>query len=108
MNDYVLLYSGGGMAETEDEQKSVMQDWETWMGKLGSALVDGGNPFTPAAKKIAADGSISDGPVDQMASGYSVIKAESLEEAAALAKDCPVLKGGASISVFETFDATAM
>ncbi len=109
MNDYVLLYSGGGgMPETEDAQKSALQDWETWMGKLGSALVDGGNPFTSAAKKIAADGSISDGPVDQMVTGYSVIKAESLEEAAALAKDCPVLKGGASISVFETFDVTAM
>jgi hypothetical protein len=33
-----------------------------------------------------------------------VISAESLDEAVTLAKDCPVLAGGASISVYETFE----
>ena len=38
-----------------------------------------------------------------MASGYSIIQADSLEAAAEMAKGCPVLQGGAQISVFETF-----
>jgi hypothetical protein len=42
------------------------------------------------------------------ASGYSIIKAGSLDAAAALAKSCPVLKGGAKISVVETFDVGGM
>ncbi len=105
MTNYLLVYSGGKMPESEAEQKGVLKEWETWFGKLGSAMVDGGNPFTPMAKSIASDGKVSDGPVGAMASGYSVIKADSMDAALAMAKGCPVLKGGAKISVFETFNA---
>jgi hypothetical protein len=38
-----------------------------------------------------------------MASGYSIIQADSLDDAVEMAKGCPVTLGGASISVFETF-----
>jgi hypothetical protein len=103
MTDYLLLYSGGGMPETEAEQADVMKAWDAWMSTLGAALKDGGNPFSPAAKSIAADGTVSDGPVGGMASGYSIIQADSLDDAVEMAKGCPVTLGGASISVFETF-----
>ena len=101
MTDYLLLYSGGSMPETEEEQKTVMDAWNTWMGQLGSSLKDGGNPFTPAAKTIGSDGSVSDG--GGSASGYSIVTADSLDEAVGKAKGCPVLQGGASITVYETF-----
>ena len=103
MADYVLLYSGGHMPESEEEQNQVMKAWTDWFGKIGGALKDGGNPFTPASKTIKADGSVSDG-ASASASGYSVISADSLDDAVAIAKDCPVLMGGASISVYETFN----
>src|SRR5918996_6409961 len=100
--DYLLLYSGGSMPESEAEQATVMEAWNTWMAALGPALKDGGNPFTPgAAKTITADGSIRAG--DGSASGYSIINADSLDAAADLAKGRPVLQGGASITVYETF-----
>ena len=102
MANFVLLYSGGSMPETQAEQAEVMQAWGAWFGQLGSALVDGGNPFTPVAKRIATNGSVSDAPAGA-ASGYSIIKADSLDAAVALAKACPVLLGGAQITVFETF-----
>jgi hypothetical protein len=105
MVNYLLLYSGGSMPETETEQKAVMKEWEHWMGKLGSALVDGGNPFTPQAKTITQDGKVSDGSGGPMPSGYSILKANSLDEAVQLAKGCPVLKAGAAVMVFETFNA---
>ena len=101
MTDYVLLYSGGSMPETEEEQKTVMAAWNAWMGKLGSSLKDGGNPFTPASKTISPDGSVSDG--GGSASGYSIISADSWDAAVEMAKDCPVLQGGAQITVYETF-----
>jgi predicted enzyme related to lactoylglutathione lyase len=69
MANFVLLYTGGGMPETEAEQAAVMQAWTTWYGQLGSAVVDGGNPFTPVAKRIASNGTVSDGPVGTMATG---------------------------------------
>jgi hypothetical protein len=105
MQNYLLLYSGGSMPASEDEQKAVLKDWTIWFGTLGVNLVDGGNPFTPAAKNISSDGKVIDGPTGGMASGYSVVKANSLDEAVGMAKGCPVLKGGAKITVFETFNA---
>ena len=105
MANFLLLYSGGKMPESPAEQAAVMKDWETWMGGLGKALVDGGNPFTPAAKSIASDGKVTDGPIGAMASGYSIIKADSFNAAVQSAKSCPVLKGGGKITVYETFNA---
>jgi len=103
MANYLLLYSGGSMPETEAEQAEVMQAWGAWFGRLGRALVDGGNPTSGQAKTLASDGTVSDGPVGTMSSGYSIIKADSLDEAVELARGCPVLLGGAKISVLETF-----
>ena len=101
MANFLLLYSGGSMPEGEAAQAQVMEAWNSWFGQLGDAVVDGGNPFTPTSKMIASDGSVKDFGVQ--ASGYSVIRADSLDDAVAKAKGCPVLQGGASISVHETF-----
>lgn len=105
MATFLLLYSGGSMPATEAERAAVTQEWVVWMGKLGSNLVDGGNPFTPMSKTIASDGKVNDGPVGTPASGYSLIKADSFNAAVEMAKGCPVLKGGAKITVYETFPA---
>lgn len=105
MTNYLLLYSGGGMPATEAEQKAVVQAWMVWFGKLGSALVDGGNPTSPMSKTIASDGSVSDGGMGMGPTGYSIIKADSLDAAVEMAKGCPVLQGGAKIMVYETFQA---
>jgi hypothetical protein len=104
MAKYVLLDIGGGMPETEEETAAVMKAWEVWYGKLGAAVVDPGNPFTPAAKSVSSDGKIGDGPAGTMASGYTILEAGSLDEAARMAQSCPVLAGGAQISIFETFE----
>src|SRR3989442_13942016 len=103
MANFVLLYSGGSMPETKAEQAAVMQAWGAWYGRLGSAVVEGGNPFTPKAKRIASNGTVSDGPVGTMASGYSIIKADSLNAGVEMAKGCPDFQGGAQNVVYETF-----
>jgi len=72
------------MPESEAEQKAVMDDWTAWYTKLGGAVVDAGNPFTPMAKSVASDGKVSDGPAGSMASGYTVIQADSLDAAAVI------------------------
>ena len=78
-----------------------MDAWNAWFGELGDKLVDGGNPISNV-KTIAPNGSVTDGAT-AAPSGYSIIKADSLDEAVALAKGCPVLQGGASLVVGETF-----
>jgi hypothetical protein len=101
MKNFLLLYSGGsGMAPGEAEQKAILAEWGAWFGSLGTSLVDGGSPFM-GAKSISTDGHAHDGPVGSMASGYSVIKADTLEAAVAVAQRCPVLKSGAQITVYD-------
>jgi len=102
MANYVLVYHGGSMPESQEEGAKVMAAWGEWFQQLGGALVDGGNPAS-ATKTISANGSVSDDPNGP--SGYSILKADSLDAAVALAKGCPVLQGGASIQVVETFEA---
>ena len=92
------------MPATEAEQAAVLQAWGAWYEQLGSAVVDGGNPFTPMAKSIASNGSVSDGPIGTPATGYTIVAADSLDAAVELAQGCPVLQGGGEISVYETFN----
>jgi hypothetical protein len=103
MANYLLVYHGGGMPASPEEGAKIMKAWTDWFGVLGGALVDGGNPVSQV-RTIASNGSVSNGGTNP-SSGYSVIKADSLDAAVALAKGCPVLGGGASIEVAETFNA---
>ena len=61
MSDFVLLYEGGSMPESEEAQKQVMAAWEAWFTSIGGTLKHPGNPFTPASKTISSDGAVSDG-----------------------------------------------
>ena len=103
MADFVLLYGGGSMPETDEERAEAMKAWDVWLGQIGDAIKDAGNPFAPAAKTIAADGAVSDA-TGSLATGYSILKAGSLDEATTIAKGSPVLQGGGNVTVYEVFE----
>ena len=100
MANFLLTFHGGGMPETKEEQDQVMRAWTAWFAALGDALVDGGNPISHA-RAISPDGSVMD--ATSAPSGYSILRAANLDGAVALAKGCPVLAGGATVLVSETF-----
>ena len=102
MPKYVLAYQGGGMAETEAAQQAVMDAWMKWFGSLGAAVIDGGNPFG-SARTIASNGSASDGGAAGL-TGYSILDAADLDDAANMAKGCPVLASGGSVDVYEAME----
>jgi hypothetical protein len=105
MSKYLLLYTGGaGMMETEEARNAELARWGEWYGKLGPAVVDGGNPFAPAAKRVMANGRVTDGAAGEMATGYTIVSADSLDQAAQMAQGCPVLHAGGTVTVYETFD----
>ena len=99
MGNYLLTFHGGSMPEGKEAQDAAMGAWNAWFGTLGDALVDGGNPIAQT-KAISPDGSVMD--ATSAPSGYTVIKADSLDAAVSLSKGCPVLGGGAVILVSET------
>jgi hypothetical protein len=99
MANYVFAYSGGnGVPADAAERETQMAKWGQWMGGLGPALVDGGAP-TGSAKTVAPSG-VTDGGSRGL-TGYSLVAAGSLDEAAELAKDCPILEVGGSVDVYE-------
>ncbi|MEY9856919.1 hypothetical protein ABH935_002527 [Catenulispora sp. GAS73] len=68
-------------------------EWQAWFGALGSALVDIGNAVTDYASLGEVGGS------DSRMIAYSVVAAQDLGSALALAKGCPVLRVGGGVEV---------
>jgi hypothetical protein len=101
MPNFVLVYKGGAMGQTEAEQQKIMAQWGQWFGALGQAIVDGGNPFGNSSS-IGSDGSVKNG-TDSQLTGYSILKADDMSAATNMAKGCPVLGTGGTIEVYETF-----
>jgi hypothetical protein len=100
MGNYLMAYRGGGMAATDAEREAAMAAWGAWFGQLGDAVVDIGNPFA-GSTVVSANGGAG-GSAGSGLTGYSVLKADSLDAAATLAKGCPILENGGSVDVYET------
>lgn len=98
MAKFVYVYTGGQMAETPEAQEQAMQAWGAWFGTLGESVTDMGNPFGQSSTVSSAG--IADGGACG-AGGYSIVSADSLDDATAMAKDCPVVAGGGAVEVYE-------
>ncbi|GGH38343.1 Uncharacterized conserved protein [Cribrihabitans marinus] len=92
MPNYVFAYHGGGMPETPEEGQKVMAAWQAWYGEMGEALVDGGAPV--GISKTVTTSGIDDNGGSNPLSGYTVVKADTMEAACEMAKGCPILDGG--------------
>jgi hypothetical protein len=101
MGKYVYAYKGGGMGATEEEQAAQMAAWQAWFGQLGSAIVDGGNPFAGSAE-VTASG--TDGAASSHLTGYTVVSASSLDDAATKARGCPIFDRGGTVEVYEAIE----
>ena len=99
MGKYVLVFKGGSVPETEEEQKRVMDAWMGWFGSLGDSVVDGGNPFGPSMTRTG-DGEPAEGAPSEL-TGYSIVEAADLKDATDKAAGCPVLSSGGSVDVYE-------
>ena len=80
-----------------------MDDWGNWMGSLGAAVIDGGNPVGKSST-VHPDGSVTHDGGPNPASGYGLFEASDLEDAIAKAKGCPILAANGSIEVAEAID----
>ena len=100
MANYLFTYHGGGTPETEEDGAKVMAAWEAWMGSLGAALVDPGNPVGPSST-VTADGTTAPFHGDDTVTGYSIVTAADLDAATTLAKGCPIREAGGWVEVGE-------
>lgn len=92
MKKFVLLAVG-----YETPTKEIMNEWMRWFGSIKDHVVDGGNPFGPGME-VTSDG-VKQLPHDKGAvTGYTIINAESMDEAVKIAKGCPIIT---SMRVYE-------
>jgi hypothetical protein len=103
MAKYLFIYHGGTHPETEEEVAAVMDAWGNWLGSMGSAVIDGGNPVGKSST-VNPDGSVADNGGANPASGYGMFEATDVDDAIAKARGCPILEGGGSVELAEVID----
>jgi len=103
MAKYLFVYHGGKDPETEEEVAAVLDAWGQWMGAMGAAVIDGGNPVGPSST-VNPNGSVTDNGGPNPATGYGLFEAADLADALAKAKGCPILTDGGSVEVAEAID----
>lgn len=102
MSNYVFAYYGEPRFKTPEDGAKHMAKWKSWMDGLGDALVNPGVPFkTP--KTVSSDGVSDRGGGSNRLTGFSIVKAESMEAALEMAKRCPHLEHG-TIDVAEAME----
>ena len=103
MAKYLFVYHGGAHPETDEEVAEVLDAWGNWLGSMGAAVVDGGNPVGMSST-VNPDGSVDSNGGSNPASGYGLFEAADLEDALTKAKGCPILVAGGSVEVAEVID----
>ena len=92
MSNYIIAYHGGEQPETPEEGAKQMAKWKAWVGDLGDAMV---NPGTPLGKsRIVSAAGVSDDGGSNPLTGYSIVKADGMDQALEMAKACPFLEMG--------------
>ncbi len=103
MAKYLFVYHGGKNPETEAEVAEVVDAWGAWLGSMGAAVIDGGNPVGMSST-INPDGSVTDNGGSNPVSGYGLFEAPDLDDAIAKGRACPILAAGGSIEVAKAID----
>ena len=101
MPDFVIAYRGGKKPDSPEEGAKQMAKWKAWLGGLGGAVV---NPGTPLGKsKIVTSSGVTDGGGATALTGFSIVRADSMEAALKMAKACPFLDMG-TLEVAQVMD----
>ena len=101
MSNYIFAYHGGKKPESPEAGAELMAKWKAWMGGLGDAMVNPGNPV--GMSKTVSSGGVSDDGGSNPLSGFSIVNADSMDTALEMAKGCPHLEHG-TIEVAEVME----
>jgi hypothetical protein len=99
MPQYIITYLGGNQPSSPEEGKQHMAKYMEWISSLGNNAVSPMNPFKDT-RTVNSDGAAIAGSSTKM-SGFTIIKADSMDAALSMAKGCPFLEIGGSLEVSE-------
>ncbi|MEQ9297218.1 MAG: YciI family protein [Cyclobacteriaceae bacterium] len=109
MKEYMYLFRGGDgreLNQSPEQMQAHMQAWGVWMQALGkSGNFVTGLPLQSGGKVVENHGEvITDGPFaegKELVGGYLIVKANDLDHAADLSKQCPIFERGGTVEVRE-------
>lgn len=110
-DQYMLLFSGPDWdtGRTREETQRIMDKVTAWFEGLAKrGLVRGGAPLARAGKLVSGKSrTVADGPFaesKEVVGGYLILAVNSLDDATAIARECPTLDYGISIEVRPMLD----
>lgn len=92
MPNFIIAYHGGKEPENPEEGARQKEKWKAWVSSLGDAVVNPGTPLK-GSRTLNANGVSEDGGSNAL-TGFSIVKADSMEAALEMAKKCPFLEVG--------------
>lgn len=103
MAKFMLVYLGGDQPSTPPEEgKKHFAEYSAWLASLGDAVISAANPIKDT-HIIETNGTSKSGSTTMM-SGYSVLEAESIDEAISMSKSCPFLNINGTLEVSEMIE----
>ena len=109
MKEFLFIYRADYDIPAEDSPEEAQardQNWIDWIAGIAAQnkLSSEGGYLELPAKILENNDTITDGPYTEIKEnimGYTVVKASSMDEAAELAKNCPIFSIGGTVEVRE-------
>jgi len=106
-NGYMLIFLGTDWHNglSPERMQQVAGEWMAWFKRLtDQGKVTGGNPLEPAGKIVSGKGGrvVADGPFaesKEAIGGYFLLKVGTMDDAVAIAQECPGLPYGVKVEV---------
>jgi hypothetical protein len=104
-NPYMLIFRGTDWYKglSSEQMQNIADKWMAWFNRLkdqGTAIA--GNPLEQEGKIVGKNRVVSDGPFaesKETIGGYFLLKVNSMDEAVAIAQECPGLPYGIRVEV---------
>ena len=116
MSKFLFIYRDPvektGPELSPEEMQANMKRWWDWLGQGKEAgwVVEMGEPLTGDGRVVTSDKSITDGPYPEskeLVGGFSIIQADSYEQACQHAMGCPIYDAGGCVEIRQIMDVAA-
>jgi hypothetical protein len=100
MPAFLITYHGAApMPPSEEAREQMMSAFMAWAGSVGDNMMDPGSPL--GQSRVVTAAGETDGKATGEVSGYTVIKADSMEDAVKAVRSHPFLGRGGTLQVAE-------
>ena len=111
MKEFMMIFRAqpmGNQQPSPQEMQASVKHWQDWIGGIAAqGKFVSTNRLGFEGKIVKAGNIVTDGPfaeVKEIVGGNIVVKANSLDEAAEMAKGCPILQYGGQVEVRDVME----